>query len=66
MGLGNVWRQYRVLIVMSASLGLIHWGWFQLKGHPALHGKQQREDDEYIPEPAIVSYVASGRQSGGK
>ncbi|KAL4641380.1 PNPNAS-117 protein-like [Arapaima gigas] len=67
MGLGSVWKQYRVLIVMGTSLGFIHWSWFYLKSHPELLGKQSHEDDDaYIPEPAIVSYVASTPQPKSK
>ncbi|XP_072565596.1 uncharacterized protein [Paramormyrops kingsleyae] len=54
MGLTSIWKQYRVLIVMGTSLGLIHWGWYTLKSHPLL----RRKEEEYIPEPGIVSYVA--------
>lgn len=55
MGLRDIWRNYKVLIVMGTSLGLIHWGWYNLKASPLLH--KQRE--EYIPEPGIVTYVST-------
>ncbi|KAG5278324.1 hypothetical protein AALO_G00097700 [Alosa alosa] len=53
-GLKAFWENYKVLIVMGSSLGLIHWGWYTLKSNPAFH--KGRED--YYPEPAIVGYVA--------
>jgi len=54
MGLREVWRNYKVLIVMGTSLGLIHWGWYNLKSNPLLH----KSRDDYIPEPGIVAYVS--------
>ncbi|TKS67963.1 hypothetical protein D9C73_002023 [Collichthys lucidus] len=54
MGLQEFWRRYKVLIVMGTSLGLIHWGWYNLKGNPLLH----KDKEEYIPEPGIVAYVS--------
>lgn len=55
MGLRDFWRNYKVLIVMGPSLGLIHWGWYHLKSSPALHKKEEK----YVPEPGIVTYVSS-------
>lgn len=37
MGLHIFWHNYKVLIVMGTGLGLIHWGWFNLKSNPLLH-----------------------------
>ncbi|CAK6977969.1 NLR family CARD domain-containing protein 3-like, partial [Scomber scombrus] len=54
MGLREFWRNYKVLIVMGPSLGLIHWGWYNLKSNPMLH----KSREEYIPEPGIVAYVS--------
>ncbi|TMS23786.1 hypothetical protein E3U43_009092, partial [Larimichthys crocea] len=54
MGLQDFWKRYKVLIVMGTSLGLIHWGWYNLKGNPLLH----KDKEEYIPEPGIVAYVS--------
>lgn len=54
MGLRDLWKNYKVLIVMGTSLGLIHWGWYNLKNTPLLN--QSRE--EHIPEPGIVTYVS--------
>uniref|UniRef100_A0A667XWG2 Uncharacterized protein n=1 Tax=Myripristis murdjan TaxID=586833 RepID=A0A667XWG2_9TELE len=54
MGLRDVWRSYKVLIVMGSSLGLIHLGWYTLKANPLL----RRERDQHIPEPGIVAYVS--------
>uniref|UniRef100_A0A672FEC4 PNAS-117 n=1 Tax=Salarias fasciatus TaxID=181472 RepID=A0A672FEC4_SALFA len=54
MALRKLWQNYKVLIVMGSSLGLIHWGWYNLKTHPLL----QRHRDDAVPEPAIVSYVS--------
>uniref|UniRef100_A0A3Q2GMV7 PNAS-117 n=1 Tax=Cyprinodon variegatus TaxID=28743 RepID=A0A3Q2GMV7_CYPVA len=59
MGLQKIWRNYKVLIVMGTSLGLIHWGWYHLKSNPVLH--KNRED--YIPEPGIVAYVSPAAPS---
>ena len=53
MGLNQFWQNYKVLIVMGTSLGLIHWGWFNLKSSSALRSAR----DEFIPEPGIVTYV---------
>lgn len=54
MGLQDLWRNYKVLIVMGTSLGLIHWGWYSMKTNPLLH--KSREQD--VPEPGIVAYVS--------
>lgn len=54
MGLRDFWRNYKVLIVMGTSLGLIHWGWYNLKANPLLH----KTRDEHVPEPGIVAYVS--------
>ncbi|XP_067421401.1 uncharacterized protein [Emydura macquarii macquarii] len=53
MGLKTIWKDYKVLIVMGTSLGLIHWGWFKIKSNPVFHTKKE----DYIPEPGIVTYV---------
>ncbi|CAB1438283.1 unnamed protein product, partial [Pleuronectes platessa] len=53
MGLKQFWQNYKVLIVMGTSLGLIHWGWFNLKSSSALRSARE----EFIPEPGIVTYV---------
>ncbi|XP_070778937.1 uncharacterized protein [Enoplosus armatus] len=54
MGLREFWKSYKVLIVMGTSLGLIHWGWYNLKANPLLH----KAREESIPEPGIVAYVS--------
>lgn len=54
MGLESIWKNYKVLIVMGSSLGLIHWGWYNIKSNPIFHKK----GDNSIPEPGIVAYVA--------
>lgn len=54
MSLRGVWKNYKVLIVMGSSLGLIHLGWYQLKANPLLN----RTKEELVPEPGIVSYVS--------
>lgn len=54
MGLRDVWKNYKVLIVMGTSLGLIHWGWYNLKTSPLL----QRDKQDFIPEPGIVAFVS--------
>uniref|UniRef100_A0A8C6TJQ6 Uncharacterized protein n=1 Tax=Neogobius melanostomus TaxID=47308 RepID=A0A8C6TJQ6_9GOBI len=58
MGLADLWRNYKVLIVMGSSLGLIHWGWYHLKdAHP------QNRTRDALPEPGIVAFVSTGRPS---
>uniref|UniRef100_A0A3Q2ZZ86 Uncharacterized protein n=1 Tax=Kryptolebias marmoratus TaxID=37003 RepID=A0A3Q2ZZ86_KRYMA len=54
MGLRNFWKNYKVLIVMGTSLGLIHWGWYNLKSSSTLHKKE-----EYIPEPGVITYFSA-------
>lgn len=54
MGLRDFWNGYKVLIVMGTGLGLIHWGWFNLKTNPLLH----KAREESVPEPGIVAYVS--------
>lgn len=54
MGLQDLWRNYKVLIVMGTSLGLIHWGWYSMKTNPLLH----KSREQYVPEPGIVAYVS--------
>lgn len=54
MSLRDVWRNYKVLIVMGSSLGLIHLGWYQLKTNPLI----TRTKEELVPEPGIVTYVS--------
>lgn len=54
MSLRDVWRNYKVLIVMGSSLGLIHLGWYQLKTNPLIN----RTKEELVPEPGIVTYVS--------
>ncbi|KAJ8365945.1 hypothetical protein SKAU_G00147760 [Synaphobranchus kaupii] len=54
MGLKSFWNNYKVLIVMGTSLGLIHAGWYHLKTNPLL----RKQGGEYIPDPAIVAHVA--------
>uniref|UniRef100_A0A8C5G1W8 Uncharacterized protein n=1 Tax=Gouania willdenowi TaxID=441366 RepID=A0A8C5G1W8_GOUWI len=56
MGIQTIWNNYKVLIVMGTSIGLIHWGWFHLKSNPLLH--QHRAREEPPPEPGIISYVS--------
>ncbi|KAG7236914.1 hypothetical protein INR49_000126 [Caranx melampygus] len=53
MGLHRFWQNYKVLIVMGTSLGLIHWGWYNLKSSPVLHPPRQ----DFIPEPGIVTHT---------
>uniref|UniRef100_A0A8C7FSB8 Uncharacterized protein n=1 Tax=Oncorhynchus kisutch TaxID=8019 RepID=A0A8C7FSB8_ONCKI len=48
MGLRTIWNNYKVLIVMGTSLGLIHWGWYNVKSHPALHKNKQDYIDIHI------------------
>uniref|UniRef100_A0A4W5RGY9 Uncharacterized protein n=1 Tax=Hucho hucho TaxID=62062 RepID=A0A4W5RGY9_9TELE len=55
MGLRTIWNNFKVLIVMGTSLGLIHWGWYNFKSHPALHKNKQ----DYIPEPGMSRSYSS-------
>uniref|UniRef100_A0A674AD75 Uncharacterized protein n=1 Tax=Salmo trutta TaxID=8032 RepID=A0A674AD75_SALTR len=50
MGLQTIWNNYKVLIVMGTSLGLIHWGWTHTLGLDSYTGNKQ----DYVPEPGIV------------
>ncbi|XP_069464424.1 uncharacterized protein [Ambystoma mexicanum] len=58
MGLQNIWKNYKVLIVMGTGLGLVHWGWYHIKTNPLFH--PQRET--FVQEPAIVSYVLQEKE----
>ncbi|XP_075123554.1 uncharacterized protein LOC142197281 [Leptodactylus fuscus] len=37
MGLGSVWKSYKVLIVMGTGLGVVHWGWYNMQSSPIFH-----------------------------
>uniref|UniRef100_A0A8B9IJ05 Uncharacterized protein n=1 Tax=Anser cygnoides TaxID=8845 RepID=A0A8B9IJ05_ANSCY len=41
MGLKSFWKSYKVLIVMGAGLGLVHWGWFHIKSSPIFQVKTE-------------------------
>ncbi|XP_078505666.1 uncharacterized protein LOC144763698 [Lissotriton helveticus] len=63
MGLKDIWKNYKVLIVMGTGLGLVHWGWYNIKSNPLFHPKTEN----VITEPAIVTYVMQGKeQTKGK
>jgi len=53
MSLKTLWKDYKVLIVMGISLGLVHWSWFHIKSSPLF----QVKTEEIVPEPGIVTYV---------
>lgn len=53
MSLKTLWKDYKVLIVMGISLGLVHWSWFNIKSSPLF----QVKTEEIVPEPGIVTYV---------
>ncbi|TWW59150.1 hypothetical protein D4764_06G0006800 [Takifugu flavidus] len=55
MSLRDIWKNYKVLIVMGSSLGLIHLGWYQLKANPLLH----KTKEELVPEPGIITYIST-------
>ena len=55
MGVRDIWKNYKVLIVMLPSLGLVHWGWYGLKANPLLRKNRELE----VPEPAVVRSVSS-------
>uniref|UniRef100_A0A3B4WPI0 Uncharacterized protein n=1 Tax=Seriola lalandi dorsalis TaxID=1841481 RepID=A0A3B4WPI0_SERLL len=57
MGLRQFWQNNKVLIVMGTTLGLMHWGWYNLQSSSLLHQAKQ----EYIPEPGIVTYVLNSK-----
>uniref|UniRef100_A0A8D2K318 Uncharacterized protein n=1 Tax=Theropithecus gelada TaxID=9565 RepID=A0A8D2K318_THEGE len=46
MSLQNLWRDYKVLIVMVPLVGLIHLGWYRIKSSPVF--QIPKNDD--IPE----------------
>ncbi|XP_072772547.1 uncharacterized protein [Nerophis lumbriciformis] len=52
MRMRDVWRNYKVLIVMGSSLVLIHVGWYQLKSNPRL---RQHRKQEVAADDATVS-----------
>lgn len=54
MSLRDVWKNYKVLIVMGSGLVLIHLGWYQLKANPLL----SRTREELVPQPGIFTYVS--------
>ncbi|XP_056423844.1 uncharacterized LOC128706665 homolog [Hyla sarda] len=37
MGLGSIWKSYKVLIIMVPSIGVIHWGWYNMQSSPVFH-----------------------------
>ncbi|KAG8583989.1 hypothetical protein GDO81_008628 [Engystomops pustulosus] len=37
MGLQSVWKSYKVLIVMGAGLGVVHWGWYNMQYNSIFH-----------------------------
>ncbi|XP_063300095.1 uncharacterized LOC128706665 homolog [Pelobates fuscus] len=53
MGLKNLWKNYKVLIVMGTGLGLVHWGWYNMKSSPIFHP----EREAVVPVPGIVGHV---------
>lgn len=56
MGLVNVWRNYKVLIVMLPSLGLLHLGWYYMKDANPLNQRKPRDE---LPEPGIVAFLTA-------
>ncbi|XP_066466242.1 uncharacterized homolog [Tiliqua scincoides] len=63
MSLKSIWKNYRVLIVMGTGLGLVHWGWFNIKSNPIF----QPKSEDYVQEPGIVTYVLQQeKQNKGK
>uniref|UniRef100_A0A3Q0RW30 PNAS-117 n=1 Tax=Amphilophus citrinellus TaxID=61819 RepID=A0A3Q0RW30_AMPCI len=59
MALRRFWSNYRVLIVMGTSLGLIHWGWYSLKGNPLLHRHREEDTPEYVSPPLPAAAAKS-------
>lgn len=53
MGLKTFWKDNKVLIVMGASLGLVHWGWYYLKSSPIF----QVKTEEFSPERDILAFM---------
>ncbi|XP_074065549.1 uncharacterized protein LOC141504445 [Macrotis lagotis] len=53
MSLKTFWRDYKVLLVMIPSIGLIHIGWKSIKNNPIFQTANVNEDS--IPEPGNVT-----------
>lgn len=53
MGLKTFWKDYKVLIVMGAGLGLVHWGWLYVKSSSIF----QVKTEDFVPEPGIVTFM---------
>lgn len=51
MGLGAIWKNYRLLIVMVPGVALIHWGWHSIQSNPMFQPKR----DELDTESAVVT-----------
>ncbi|XP_068042185.1 uncharacterized protein [Anomalospiza imberbis] len=63
MGLKTFWKDNKVLIVMGASLGLVHWGWHYLKSSPIF----QVKTEDFSPERDILTFmIQSTRKSKEK
>ncbi|XP_064565911.1 uncharacterized LOC128706665 homolog [Zonotrichia leucophrys gambelii] len=53
MGLKTFWKDNKVLIVMGASLGLVHWGWYYLKSSPIF----QVKTEDLSPDREILAFM---------
>ncbi|XP_068865089.1 uncharacterized protein [Aphelocoma coerulescens] len=53
MGLKTFWKDYKVLIVVGAGLGLVHGGWLHMKSSPIF----QVKTEDFVPEPGIVTFM---------
>ncbi|XP_070588750.1 uncharacterized protein [Erythrolamprus reginae] len=53
MGLKDLWKNYRVLIVSGTGMVLIHWGWYKVKSSPLFQPKKE----VYYDDSDIVGYV---------
>ncbi|XP_072783520.1 uncharacterized protein [Taeniopygia guttata] len=53
MGLKTFWKDNKVLIVMGAGLGLVHWGWYYLKSSPIF----QVKTEDFSPERDILTFM---------
>ena len=62
----DFWRDYKVLIVMLPSLGLLHWGWYSLKGNPLLRPAPELDAPEPpAARPAPARPASAGPASAG-
>ncbi|KAG7220214.1 hypothetical protein INR49_018391 [Caranx melampygus] len=58
-GPAQVLAELQSLIVMGTSLGLIHWGWYNLKSSPVLHPPDRTSSPSPASSPTYRGHEAS-------